>query len=182
MQQNPSTLIILILIPLLAWRMYSRFKRMVGRQHLSKLRPWITIAVFPLLLLLIGAAALPNPEHLWLLAAGVLAGSLLGLFGLSKTRYEATEEGLFYTPNAHLGIALSLVFLARIAFRFVQVYGAGPAAPRGNDFAHSALTLCIFGLLAGYYIAYAVGLLRWRYRALADTRCAQESVSATRSS
>ena len=31
------------------------------------------------------------------------------------------------------------------------------------EFAHSPLTLSIFGLLAGYYIAYAIGLVRWRF-------------------
>ena len=36
----------LIMIPLIAWRMYSRVKRNIGRQTLSKRRPWITIAFF----------------------------------------------------------------------------------------------------------------------------------------
>jgi hypothetical protein len=180
-QTGPSTIVFLILIPLLAWRMYSRFKRMVGRQRLSKVRPWLTIAAFPLLILLIGAAALSHPERLWFLAAGLVAGAGLGIIGLGKTRFEATPEGLFYTPNAHLGLALSLVFVARIAFRFVQVYAAGPSPPGTDDFAHSPLTLCVFGLLAGYYVAYAIGLVRWRFRAIAE-RGPQESVSATRSS
>jgi hypothetical protein len=179
---NPSMIVFVVLIPLLAWRMYSRFKRMVGRQRLSSVRPWITIGIFPLLTLLIGAAALSHPERLGFLAAGLIAGSLLGVFGLGKTRFESTSEGLYYTPNAHLGLALSLVFVARIAFRFVQVYTAGLQAQQGNDFAHSPLTLCIFGLLAGYYVAYAIGLVRWRLRALAEKGRAQESVSATRSS
>jgi hypothetical protein len=40
-----------------------------------------------------------------------------------------------------------------------EVISAGPAAAA---FARSPLTLAVFGLLAGYYIAYAVGLLHWR--------------------
>jgi hypothetical protein len=176
MEQHSTgpTIIFLVLIPLLAWRLYSRFKRMVGRQPMSRVRPWITLVVFPLIIAMLGAATLSRPQGLWLLVAGLLAGALLGIFGITKTRFETTAQGLFYTPNAHLGIALSLLFVARIAFRLVQVFTADPQAMQHgpNDFARSPLTLCVFGLLAGYYVAYAIGLLRR----------AHASVSATRSS
>jgi hypothetical protein len=39
-----------------------------------------------------------------------------------------------------------------------------------KDFARSSLTLAVFGLLAGCYIAYAIGLLRWRLRVLRAKR------------
>jgi hypothetical protein len=147
-----STLTLVILLPLLGWRLYSRFKRMVGRQRLSKVRPWITLAIFPALILLICAATLSHPERLWLLAAGLGVGALLGIFGLSKTKFEPTRQGLFYTPHAHLGIALSVLFMARIAYRFVEVLVLAPEVPHGmDDFARSPLTLSIFGLLASYY-------------------------------
>ena len=98
-------------------------------------------------------------------------GALLGIFGLSKTRFEPTKQGLFYTPNAHLGIALSLLFVARIVYRLVEVYAIEPTAPHGmDDFARSPLTLAVFGLLAGYYIFYAVGLVRWRFGVLSAKR------------
>jgi hypothetical protein len=172
---GPSTIVFLVLVPLLAWRMYARFKRMVGRQRLSAVRPWITLVAFPLLTVMLGAATLSRPQGLWLLAAGLLAGALLGIFGIAKTHFESTSQGLFYTPNAHLGLALSLLFVARVAFRLVEVISTDPPVmQRGTeDFARSPLTLGVFGLLAGYYVAYAIGLVRWR---------AQASVSATRSS
>ena len=163
---GPSAIVLMLLIPLLAWRLYARFRRMAGRQRLSAGRPWITIVVFPLLALLLCAATVPHPVRLSLLAAGLVAGALLGLFGLRKTQFERTGDGFFYTPNAHLGLALSLLFAVRVAFRLVQPQDSG-------EFASSPLTLGVFGLLAGYYVAYAIGLVRWR---------AQASVSATRSS
>jgi hypothetical protein len=136
---------------------------MVGRQRLSKVRPWVTLTIFPALLLLLCFAAHTHVEQLWWLAGGIGFGSLLGVFGLSRTRFEATPKGLFYTPNAHLGIALSLLFVARIVYRLAEVYAIEPAVPHGvNDFVRSPLTLAVFGLLAGYYIAYATGLVRWR--------------------
>lgn len=157
-----STITLLILMPLLVWRAYSRFKRMVGRQRLSKVRPWITLTIFPVLVALICLANLSHPERLWLFAVGLAAGGGLGIFGLRKTKFERTQIGPCYTPNAHLGIALSLLFVARIVYRIVEVYVLDPEAVHGfGDFARSPLTLGIFGLLAGYYIAYAVGLVRW---------------------
>ncbi len=165
MQASPATTVtLLVLLPLIAWRVYSRFRRMVGRQRLSRIRPWITLAVFPILIALLGFAAHAHLERLWWLAGGLGLGAWLGVFGLGKTNFEPTPEGLFYTPNAHLGIALSLLFVARIVYRLVEVYAIDPAMPHGiGDFARSPLTLSAFGLLAGYYISYAIGLVRWRF-------------------
>lgn len=164
---NPSTITLLVLLPLVAWRVYARFRRMVGRQRLSRIRPWVTLAIFPVLLVLLGLAAHQHLERLGWLAGGVGLGALLGIFGISKTRFEPTPQGLYYTPNAHLGIALSLLFVARIAYRLFEVYVAEATVPHGmGDFARSPLTLAVFGLLAGYYISYAIGLVRWRFGVL----------------
>jgi hypothetical protein len=166
---NPaSTLAVVAIAVLLAWRAYARFRRMVGRQRLSKVRPWITLAVFPLLIVLLVISAQAHPERLVLLAAGLAAGGVLAVVGLRKTRFEPTPQGLFYTPNAHIGIALSMLFVARIIYRFVEIH-AFDVATTGNhtvDFARSPLTLAVFGLLAGYYVGYALGLVRWRARVM----------------
>jgi hypothetical protein len=168
MEQHAAgpSIIFLVLIPLLAWRMYRRFKRMVGRQRFSSVRPWITLVVFPLIVVLLGATTRSQPMGLWVLAAGVIAGTLLGVYGIRNTLFESTGQGLFYTPNAHLGLALSLLLVARIAFRLVQVFTADPQMLQNGtyDFGRSPLTLAVFGLLAGYYVAYAIGLVRWSAR------------------
>jgi cytochrome b561 len=159
----PTLIPFLIAIPLIGWRLYSRVRRSIGRQPLSKVRPWVTLAIFPTIILLLGLAARGSGANLALLLTGIGAGTAVGMFGLSKTRFENTPQGMFYTPNAHLGIALSALFTARVVYRMVQMYQMDPAAqPHPGDFANSPLTLAIFGLLAGYYCAYAVGLIRWR--------------------
>ena len=167
-----SAVVLLVLLPLLAWRIYVRFRRTVGRQRLSKVRPWITIAIFTTLVLLLTLATFAHPERLPWLAAGLLLGSVLAVYGLRRTRFETTHEGLYYTPNAHLGIALSVLFVARVLFRLVEINAVEPTAAThsASDFARSPLTLAIFGLLAGYYIAYAIGLTRWRASAMRTTR------------
>jgi hypothetical protein len=173
---HPATLLIPVgIAALVGWRLYSRFKRMVGRQRLSKVRPWVTLSVFPLLVLLLLIASASHPLAALALVAGVLGGAVLGRYGLHLTKFEQTPLGLFYTPNAHLGIALSLLLIARIGYRAAYLYFM-PEAIRESPgvFVRSPLTLLIFGTLAGYYIAYAVGLIRWRRRALASPPAAPE--------
>jgi hypothetical protein len=162
---NPNLLVPIGVGALILWRSYARIRRMVGRQQLSKVRPWITVAVFPIIVALLATASFANPTSLEALAGGVVVGICLGTYGLHVTRFENTPQGLFYTPSAHVGIALSLVLIARILYRLFQVYGS-PGPPAGPPFGAAAttpLTLLIVGTLAGYYVTYAIGLLRWRH-------------------
>jgi hypothetical protein len=159
----PNLLPFLIFVPLVAWRMYSRIKRNIGRQHLTKWRPWVTLTLFPVLVILISLSAASQPARLLALAGGIAAGAVLGVFGTKHTKFESTSEGIWYTPNAHIGIALSVLFLGRVVYRMFQLYSMDPnAQPNPGDFASSPLTLSIFGLLAGYYVTYAVGLIRYK--------------------
>lgn len=164
---HPSTLLVsAAVLALVAWRLYSRIRHMVGRQRLSKVRPWLTVILFPVLIALLLLGSLARPQSAVALAAGLLAGAALGACGLRLTKFEQTPLGLFYTPNAHLGIALSLLLIARIGYRAVQLSFAAGAVREGSAaLVRSPLTLLIFGTLAGYYVTYAVGLLRWRSRA-----------------
>jgi hypothetical protein len=160
---TPNLLPFLIIVPLVAWRMYSRIKRNIGRQHLSRWRPWVTLTIFPVLVILISLGAASQPMRLLAMAGGIVAGTVLGVFGTRHTKFENTPEGIFYTPNAHIGIALSVIFLGRVLYRVFQLYSIDPGAPMNpNDFATSPLTLSIFGLLAGYYVTYAIGLIRYK--------------------
>jgi hypothetical protein len=165
-----TTITLLALSPLIIWRMYARIRRMIGRQRLSRIRPWVTLAVFPLLLAFLVLAVLVlhgQPLRLWWLALGLAAGIALAVFGLKRTRFEATPQGLFYTPDVHLGIAISLLFAGRVVYRIVQLIIMGPPAPGQHDsFTTSPATLALIGILAGYFMGYAVGLLRWRFALL----------------
>ena len=171
---SSSTIAVLALIPLLVWRVYVRFRRMVGRQRLSRARPWITLGIFSAVLVVLAFATHGHPERLVWLAAGAPAGACLGLYGLRITRFEPTPQGLFFTPNAYLGIAMSLLFLGRMLYRLVEVYTI--TASHGTPhFMGSPLTLAIFGIIAGYYVVYALGLLRWSSRSAAASPSEIES-------
>jgi hypothetical protein len=159
---------------LVGWRMYYRLRRLIGRQPYHPRRPWFSVTLFPLLVALVLWAVRAHSPAVAALLAGLPIGIALGVLGLRLTRFEVTPQGLFYTPNAHLGIALSLLMVGRLAYRFLTLHlGENWLQAFAMQAAPSPLTLLIFGLLAGYYPCYAAGLLRWRYRAMANTATAQ---------
>ena len=86
---HPSTLLLPAgIAAFLAWRIYSRTRRLVGRQRLSRVRPWLTIVVFPLLVALLLLESYRHGGAAWGLAAGVVVGLGLGWYGLRLTRFE----------------------------------------------------------------------------------------------
>ena len=156
-------LTVILVVALVAWRVYSRIRRVIGRQRLSAVRPWITVVVFPLIAVLVLLTSFVHPMTGLALLAGAVAGIGLGIYGTRLTRFEVTPAGLFYTPNAHLGIALSLLLVLRLGYRFVTLQMNGQNLdPSSMQLGSSPLTMAIFGTLAGYYVTYAIGLLRWR--------------------
>jgi hypothetical protein len=156
-------LTVLLVVALVAWRVYSRIRRVIGRQRLSAVRPWITVVVFPLIAVLVLLTSFVHPMTGAALVGGAAVGIGLGLYGTRLTRFEVTPAGLFYTPNAHLGIALSLLLVLRLGYRFVMSQmNAQHFDPQSMQLGASPLTMAIFGTLAGYYVTYAIGLLRWR--------------------
>lgn len=181
MQTPASILAYASLAILVSWRMYSRIRRLLGRQRLSIYRPLLTLLIFPVLIVLLALVSLPNPLNLAIFASAIAGGAALGLVGLRHTRFEVvSRQDLFYTPNAHLGIALSLLFVARLAYRFIELFVLAPASgTHVPEFAASPLTFAVIGLLAGYYLCYAAGLLRWRRSALRDAERTEASGATT---
>ena len=150
---------------LLAWRVYRRTRRLIGRQRSRLWRHVTSVIVLPLLLALIGAAAwLANRDAALALAGGSVIGIALAVSGLRLTRFEHDEQGWFYTPNARIGIALSVLLAARILWRLAELAPqlGSPMHGASQDVMRSPLTLLIIGTLLSYYAAYGVGLVRWR--------------------
>jgi len=176
-----STMVMVGVSALVMWRLYSRIRRMVGRQKYSPMRSRVTVTIFPLLFALLAVFAAAHPMAALSLLGGAALGAMLGMYGLRLTKFENTPQGLYYTPNAHLGVALSVALIVRIGFRLVQVTAMTPAEPAPpNAFLSSPFTLVIFGTLAAYYVTYAIGLIRWE-RAMAQTPLAASPADSARS-
>jgi hypothetical protein len=159
---NLTTLALLVLTPLLVWRVYSRLKAMMQRQRSIVSRHWTGLGVFAAMVLVPGSELAARPMSLAWLAVGTVAGIAYGVWGLRLTRFEDADDGYYFTPNARLGILVALLFVARIMYIGFEMYanqGSGTPAPKFTD---SPLTLLSLGLVAGYFGTYSAGLLRWR--------------------
>jgi hypothetical protein len=168
---TPSAFATVALVPLVAWRIYVRFRRAAGRQRLSRYRGPISLSLYTLLIGAITLANLQHPDRLLAFGLALLAGAALAAWALTRTRFEATPKGLYYFPHGPIGLSLAVLFVARLAYRVVEVYFIDAAGSRSaTEFAQSPLTLGAFGLMAGYSVWYMLGLVRWRYRVLRARR------------
>lgn len=99
-------------------------------------------------------------------ATGLLAGVVVGIVGLWMTRFETGADGVYYTPNQWLVLAVTVLVAARIAFglwRGWQLWHSGAGSVAWLD--QQAGLLAVGGLLLGYYLAYTWGLRRRLVRA-----------------
>ena len=154
---------------LLGWRVYRRVRRLIGRQPVRTTRLVLTTILFPLLLIVVGLSSMAQGNLVSGLVAGASIGIGFGIVALKRTRFEASDEGYFFVPDARIGITIAVLFVGRLVYRFGTIYlETGRFDPvTFQSFGRSALTLAIFGLLAGYYTTYAVGVLGWYRRARA---------------
>jgi hypothetical protein len=162
----PTPVVAAVLAPLVLWRMYSRIKRLTTRQRSKVWRHRTTLVFFPLLILLLAALSLQTmPVALVALGAGLPLGAVLGRFATNRTKFEQAGEEYYFTPHAPVGMLVALLFIGRMGYRAYEYYALGSLAH--HEFVTSPLTLFIFGILAGYYMTFAVGLLAWRKRTAA---------------
>jgi cytochrome c biogenesis factor len=160
-------LVPIAIVALILWRLHSRVRRMIGRQRLSTGRSWFNVVLFPLIVVLLAVQGRSQELLAVSLAGGAAAGIALGILGLKLTRFETTSEGRFYTPSAHIGIALSALLILRIGWRLIVSGGImlpEEGAPPPQPPTLTPLTFLLVGIVAGYYWTYAVGLLRWSFR------------------
>jgi hypothetical protein len=156
----PGNFIAPLMLSVVSLGVFRRVRRNIGRQPLQPRRLMFRIVIFSLISVLVVFIGLSYPKVLVGFAAGVLLGVPLAILGLRLTRFETTLEGKFYTPNTHIGIALSLLLVVRLAYRLCVIYGSRFSSNQTTiGLGKSPLTLGIFGLLAGYYFVYFIGVL-----------------------
>ncbi|HXP64540.1 MAG TPA: hypothetical protein VN815_03615 [Steroidobacteraceae bacterium] len=157
---------------LIVFVIYRRFRRSFGQQLLRPIRMQIRIG----LLIVVGGLLLPtvfrSAPFVLATLAGTVAGIALAIWGGSRTRFLRTSNQLYYVPHTYTGIAVSLLFLGRLAYRLVQIF-TNPHAMRAMDsdpskqvfipasMLSSPLTLSLFFVLMGYYVCY-YSIVLWK--------------------
>ncbi len=156
----PNVLVPILLVCYVAWRVYVRMRKQIGKQLLRARQLTVRLVIYCVIVLIVSVAALRAPLSLAGIGGGLVLGAVLGLIGLRLTSFETTPEGQYYTPNTAIGVGLTLLFVGRLAYRITVLYGASrQVGPWPASFGQSPLTLLILGLLFGYYIAYYAGIL-----------------------
>ncbi|MET1162132.1 MAG: DUF1453 domain-containing protein [Pseudoxanthomonas sp.] len=151
----------LLLLPLSLWQRYRMGKaRRRAWPWLVKFNSWallVSVALFAL------SMAITNvwwPGALAYAAAGMGIGLQVGMLGLWLSRFEQTPQGMYYTPNPWISLALTLLVAGRIAMGFVEMwrYWQGRETLAIIPVLDHASLFAVAGLLLGYYLAYTWGL------------------------
>jgi hypothetical protein len=153
-----SQLVPALLVPLIIWRIYARVRRNIGRQPYRPRRLMGAAIFFCVITALLALAAAYAHAGLGALAGGLLIAVGLGALSLQLTTWENSADGEFYTPNRIIGIAVTLLFIGRFVYRMVVLLGTPPDDGPPPGLWQSPLTFLIFGVTAGYYITYSLGL------------------------
>jgi hypothetical protein len=162
-----ALLVGLALVALIPFSLVQRY-RMGTARRLA--RGWVvTINLLGLnlsaALFLMGSAvtSIWVPQAFTYTLLGLAVGCLLGLLGLSWSRWEATPRALYYTPNRWLVLAITLVVTARLMYGFWRGWHAWRA---GLDHASwvaasgAAGSLAAGAVVLGYYLIYWAGVRR----------------------
>ena len=160
-----TTAALLLLAPVLVWRVYRRLKDVLARQRSIVSRHYTGALVFGAMILVAASELLSQPDNLGLrglgwLAAGTAAGIGYGVWGLRLTKFE--DDTCYFTPNARLGMVIAMLFVARVMYIGIDMYANRGAA--GQSFTGSPITLIALGVTAGYFGTFSVGLILWRRR------------------
>lgn len=161
---DPKLLTPMFMVALVAFAIYRRVRRNIGRQRVSPTRMRLRMILLGLVGALVLFASARNAELLTAMAAGLAGGTALAWMGLKHTQFETTPQGNFYTPHTYIGLLVSALLLGRIAYRFIILYPVMQAAQQANAnpfaaYQKSPLTLAIFGVVVGYYIPYYTAVL-----------------------
>ncbi len=161
---DPKLITPILFSALIAFAIYRRIRRNIGRQALDPARLTWRIALFAILGAMFVFVSLRDMNLFGAMLAGVCGGGALAWFGLRHTQFEVTPEGRYYTPHTYIGAFVSALFLGRVLYRFIVLYSTSHAMAQADAgpfaaYQRSPLTLAIFGVLVGYYVAYYSGVL-----------------------
>lgn len=159
--------VLLLLAPVLLMPLSLVLRYRAGTAR-RRARGWVAAVnigglVLSVLLFLLGAAITSYwaPDALRYSLLGLGGGAVLGIVGLWLSRWERTGDGLHYTPNRVLVLAVTLVFTARVLYGFWRGWHSWNAAPGEVSWLAAfgvAGSLGAGAVVLGYYLAYWIGL------------------------
>ena len=168
----PGVIGIMVVVVLISFVVYRRYRRTVGRQRLSPKRMILRVMLLCVAGVFLGVAVVVSPTALFEVLISLALGLAAAYLGLRLTKFESTSGGEFYTPNIYVSFAVFGIFVVRLLYRLVFEFQTGPSAQAAssNSFAGyggDPLVAAPFFLLIGYYVFYYGGVLL-HFRALRE--------------
>ena len=157
--------IIMVLIALMPVTLVLRYRGATARRLA---RGWVVtlnlVGVAVSIGLFLATAAVTSlwvPRALTYSLAGLAIGGLLGLLGLSWSRWERAPQSLHYTPNRWLVLVIMLVVSSRLLYgcwRAWHVWQSGPGDTSWLAAAGVAGSMAAGAVVLGYYLTYWAGV------------------------
>jgi len=146
----------------LALRYRAGTARRQARRWVTNLNVWMTSfsAIFFLLFTLLLSIWVASAFRFALIGMGV--GGILGVLGLTLTRWESRPEGLFYTPSRWLALFITLAIATRFVYGWWRATHSDSNVTGDQHWLITAsgtqLSLAVAAGLIGYYLVYSVGV------------------------
>jgi hypothetical protein len=146
----------------LALRYRAGTARRQARRWVTTLNVWMTSlsAIFFLLFALLLSIWVASAFRFALI--GMAVGGILGVLGLTLTRWESRPEGLFYTPSRWLAFIIVFAIAARVLYGWWRA--THPSSGGAGDqhwlitTSGMQLSLAVASGLIGYYLVYSIGV------------------------
>jgi hypothetical protein len=162
-----ALIVVLTLVALMPLSIVLRYRAGTARR---RARGWVaTTNLFgfassaTLLLVVAAVTSAWIPNAFTYTAVGLAGGCLLGLLGLSLSRWERTPQSLHYTPSRWLVLTITLVVTSRMIYGLWRIWHAWRSTPADTSWLVSsgaAGSLAAGAVVLGYYLTYWTGLRR----------------------
>jgi hypothetical protein len=167
---------ILIIAALILFSIYRRVRRNIGWQELRQGNLMFRTILFLVVGLLFVSGAVSHPISFISDILGVLIGVALAYYSARITNFEQREGRLYYRPNTWIGSTVTVLFLARLFYRFYSLYSQGGFSSyqqgQTNGFQNmsgaigNSWTAGLMLIMFAYYVIYYFLLLRKQKRLL----------------
>jgi hypothetical protein len=167
---------ILIIAALILFSIYRRVRRNIGWQELRQGNLMFRTILFLVVGLLFVSGAVFHPISLISDILGILIGVALAHYSATITNFEQREGRLYYRPNTWIGSTVTVIFLARLFYRFYSLYSQGGFSSyqqgQTNGFQNmsgtigNSWTAGLMLIMFAYYVIYYFLLLRKQKRLL----------------
>lgn len=162
---NQHSFTIIGIIALVIFGIYRRIRRNIGWQQLNPRRLMVRTCLFFIIGLAFLAGGISHPISLLSDVVGILVGIILAYYGATLTSFEQRDGRLHYRPNIWIGSTVTLLFLARLFYRFYKMYTVGivTGLPEEQTIGFTigqSWTAGLMLIMFAYYIFYYLILIK----------------------